>query len=169
MIFYYFPGWTGYGGCGLWLGTCSQVSSPEILKEGMCNVLKQRLAAISVSPVNRNFRSSVLPGLPWTVCKQLHQLLWATQAERNKTNTAGNNKRLSLFQYITHPFFQYLWITDQRQYWHWSTGREWVKTFIFPVSDRTVLWLSRSVVPTHFIVFNCFITPQLSPGQNFST
>ena len=73
-------------------------------RDGRCKVLKGRQAVSSVLPVNRNFLSSVLPGLPWTVCKQLDQLLWATQAERNKTNTAGNNKRLSLFQYFLCPF-----------------------------------------------------------------
>ena len=37
--------------------------------------------------LNRNFLSSVLPGLPLTVCKQLDQQLWANQADRNKINT----------------------------------------------------------------------------------
>ena len=65
--------------------------------------MKGRQAVSSVLPVNRNFLSSVLPGLPWTVWKQLDQLLWATQAEQNKTNTAGNNKQMSLFQSFTPP------------------------------------------------------------------
>ena len=56
-------------------------------------------------PVNINFLSSVLPGLPWTVCKQLDQLLWATQAERNKINTASNNKRISSFHFSSCPIY----------------------------------------------------------------
>ena len=45
------------------------------------------------------------PKLPCTVCKQLHQLLWATQADRNKINKASNNKRISLFYTSAGPIY----------------------------------------------------------------
>ena len=60
---------------------------------------------VYVLPVFRNFLSSVLPRQPWTVCKQLYQLLWATQAERNKINTASNNKRISSFHFSSCPIY----------------------------------------------------------------
>ena len=60
---------------------------------------------VNVLLVFRNFRSTVQPRLPWTVCKQLDQQLWATQADRNKINTASNNKQISLFYSSAGPFY----------------------------------------------------------------
>ena len=77
---------------------------PETLQVGTEKGIEGRQAVIYVLPGNSNFWSSVLPRLPCAVCKQNDQQLRAMKGERNKINTASNNKRISSFQYFLCPY-----------------------------------------------------------------
>ena len=80
-----------------WTSERKQIFSLET-EEEMCRVLQE---VSSVSPVQ--FRqSSFLPRLPWTVCKQLEQLPWATQAKQKQ--------HMPSFQLSSHPIYIRSWL-----------------------------------------------------------